>query len=238
MSGYNYDKFSADQYDLDNFTAPAPGDKAPDFTLQTVDGTPHRLLDFDGDFLVLETGSITCPLFQSRREGMAKLVQENPDTGFAILYVREAHPGATRPQHASESDKLDNARALKTQDKEGRLILVDTFDGAAHKAYGSYPNSVTIINRNGCVVYTSDWNNPAATAKALATLKAGKPAARQGMFLPAKPPVAIRTLKAAGKGAPLDFLRSLPVLVWHNLIKRNLRILAGKSPTVAPDTRC
>ncbi len=238
MSGYNYDRFSADQYDLDNFVAPKPGDKAPDFTLTTPDGESRRLLDFDGDFLVLEAGSITCPLFQSRRSGMAALVEKYPETAFAILYVREAHPGAERPQHTSDADKHANAAALAREDHEGRLILVDTLDGQAHAAYGHFPNSVVIINRNGCVVYTSDWNNPAATGRALVALKAGKPAARQGMFLPAKPPVAIRTLRHAGKGAGLDFLRSLPVLVWHNLIKRNLRILSGRAPKIAPDTHC
>ncbi len=237
MGDYNYRKFSADRYDLDSYGGPRPGDKAPDFALHTVDGHSHKLLDFDGDFLVLETGSITCPLFQSRRKGMETLVKRYPETAFRILYVREAHPGQNRPQHSGEADKTANARALQ-QDKEGRLILVDTFEGAAHKAYGSYPDAVVIINRNGCVVYASEWNNPAATGRALAALKAGKPAGRAGLFLPARPPAAIRALKGAGKGAAADFLRSLPGLVWSNLVKRNLRVLSGRAPKVQPDTRC
>jgi len=35
--------------------------------MQTTDGNQNQLLDFGGDFPVLEVGSITCPLYQSRR---------------------------------------------------------------------------------------------------------------------------------------------------------------------------
>jgi len=238
MSEYNYDSFSASHYALDDFQAPQAGGKAPDFTLDTVDGAPQRLLDFTGDFLVLELGSITCPLFQSRRNVMTNLVANNPDISFAILYVREAHPGQSRPQHKTDADKHANADALCHADREERQILIDTLGGKAHAAYGSFPNSVFIINRNGCVVYTSDWNNPYATTRALKALKAGKSAAGQGIFLPAIPPVAIKTLKDAGKGAGPDFLRSLPTLIWKNLIKRNLRLLFGRPAPVYPDTAC
>jgi hypothetical protein len=238
MSGYNYSKFNASQYDLDSFKGPALGQKAPDVTLESLNGAPVRLLDIEGDFLVLEMGSITCPLFQGRREGMAEIVAQNPDTKFAILYVREAHPGATRPKHHSETDKKNNALALQNEDGEGREIWLDTLEGNAHLAFGQYPNSVFIINRNGCIVYMADWNNPRATAKALKALKAGKPATGMGLFLPARPPVVLRTLKSAGKGAAFDFFSGLPRLAWKNLIKRNLRVLLGKQPKIAPDASC
>ncbi len=238
MSGYNYSKFEATSYDLDQFNGPQPGQKAPDAELTTLDGGTQRLLDFDGDFLVLEMGSITCPLFQGRRGGMAKMVQQFPDTSFAILYVREAHPGATRSKHESEAGKIGNAKALQSQDHEGRRILVDSLEGKAHLAYGQYPNSVFIINRNGCIVYMADWNNPTATAKALAALKAGKPATGMGMFLPAPPPVVFRTLKSAGKGAMWDFFSGLPRLAWKNLIKRNLRVALGQKNPIPPDAHC
>lgn len=67
MTSYNYDNFSTDDYEFDTVVGPTVGDKALDFELTTSTGEPKRLLDFDADFLVLEMGSITCPLFQSRR---------------------------------------------------------------------------------------------------------------------------------------------------------------------------
>lgn len=238
MSDYNYDKFTAGHYALDDFQGPAVGRKAQDFTMQTTDGGARQLLDFDGDFLVLEMGSITCPLYQDRRDTMKALTEKHPDTSFEIMYVREAHPGESRPKHGDESGKLANAYALQHEDGEGRLILIDSLNGDAHAAYGSFPNAVFIINRNGCVVYYSDWNNPSATGRALVALKAGKPASGMGMFLPPNPPRALKTLRDAGKGSAFDFFRSLPVLIWKNLIKRNLRLITGRKPKVAPDATC
>lgn len=238
MAGYNYDKFDAAGYNLDQFSGPQLGQKAPDVTLERLDGSPQRLLDFNGDFLVMEMGSITCPLFQARRDGMSGLVAQFPDTQFAILYVREAHPGPLRPKHENDGDKRANAQALQTEDREGREIWLDGIEGAAHTALGQYPNSVFIINQNGCIVFMADWNNPRATGRALTALKAGKPAPGMGMFLPPKPPVALRTLKAAGPGAIADFFAGLPRLIWKNLIKRNLRVAMGKTPKIGPDATC
>ncbi|PIE09571.1 MAG: hypothetical protein CSA72_11830 [Rhodobacterales bacterium] len=234
---YNYSQFSAKDYDLVNFRGPRPGTPAPDFELARVDGTTGHLLDFEGDFLVLEMGSLTCPLFQGRRKPMTSLHQQHPDISFAVLYVREAHPGANIPAHNSNNDKRGCASQLAT-DGENRQIFVDDIDGTAHQAYGGYPNSVFIINRNGCVVYASDWNNPTTTGRALALLKDGKPANLKAWFKPVPPSVSLRTLGAGGEGSLPDFLRGLPNLVWNNLVLRNIRLLRGKSVKVAPDADC
>ena len=238
MTDYNYDNFSAGNYTLDDFQGPTAGRKALDFPMQTTDGDQRQLLDFDGDFLVLEMASITCPLYQSRRGKMKTLTGKYPDTSFTIMYVREAHPGKIRPKHIDAKGKLTNARALQFEDGEGRTILIDDLDGHAHVAYGSFPNAVFIINKNHCVVYYSDWNNPTATGRALANLKAGKPASGMGLFLPAIPAIGLVTLKNAGKGAGIDFARSFPSLVWENLIKRNLRLLTGRKSSITPDAKC
>lgn len=238
MTSYNYEQFSSGAYDLDNFDGPRPGDKALDFPVTTPDGTARNLLDFNGRFLVLELGSITCPLFQSRRTKMSDLVTENPDVDFAILYIREAHPGKGIPQPTDMKGKADNARHLCTDQGEARPVLIDDMAGTAHKAYGSFPNSVFIINRNNCVLYRGDWNNPHATGRALAALKAGRPASGEGVFLPAKPAVLFSTLRAAGRDALFDFFRDLPHLFWKNVVKRNLRLLFGKRSGITPDHHC
>lgn len=66
MTDYNYDSFSPGNYDLQSADGPEVGQKAPDFELQTHDGQKQRLLDFEGEYLVLELGSMTCPLFRKR----------------------------------------------------------------------------------------------------------------------------------------------------------------------------
>ncbi|OUS06856.1 hypothetical protein A9Q96_08830 [Rhodobacterales bacterium 52_120_T64] len=238
MTEYNYDRFSTSHYTLDNFQGPAVGRKAQDFPMQTTDGARRQLLDFAGDFLVLEIGSITCPLYQSRRGKMKTLTDDYPHTSFAIMYVREAHPGEARSKHEDAEGKLANARALQFEDGEGRTILIDDLEGHAHVAYGSFPNAVFIINKKHCVVYYSDWNNPTATGRALVNLKAGKPAPGMGMFLPATPSIGIATLKNAGEGAGMDFLQGLPRLFWENLVKRNLRVLFRRPQPISPDMNC
>jgi len=238
MTEYNYSNFSSDDYDFTRSHGPAVGDKAPDFDLETADGTRRRLLDFTGELLILELGSITCPLFQSRRGIMSDLGADSDTVDSVILYVREAHPGAAIPAHGSIEDKRSCVRRLIDEDGERRTVLVDGIDGAAHAAFGGLPNAVFIINRNGCVLYRADWNNPAATRKALADLLADRPVRAKSYFRPARPTVAARTLRRAGPGSALDFFKSLPSLVWNNLIRRNLRTLLGRPQTVSRDLTC
>jgi len=238
MPDYQYTKFTTAAYDLDNFKGPQLGTKIDAFDVTEINGGKVNLLGFEGKFLVLELGSITCPLFQGRRKGMAAMLNDNPDVSFAILYVREAHPGRDIGQHKSLDNKVSNARMLRDDDGEGRRILIDDMTGSVHKAFGGFPNSAFIINRNGCLVYKSDWNNPAATTRALARLKAGKAAGGPGMFLPAPPPLALKILRRAGRDALWDFLKDLPVLIWKNAIKRNLRNLFRRQADVRADHIC
>ena len=135
MPKYNYDEFSTGGYDFDNIIGPMVGEKAPDFELTTIEGDIHSLLEFEGEFLVLEMGSITCPLFQSRRSVMETLDSKIDGVSNAVLYVREAHPGADIPNHKNFDDKMACASRLKETDGETRTIFVDGFEGHAHQAY-------------------------------------------------------------------------------------------------------
>lgn len=237
MTGYNYSKFSTGDYDFERVIGPDVGDKAPDFSLATTDGEKKNLLDFKGEFLVLEMGSISCPLFQSRRGIMETLDRQN-GVSTAVLYVREAHPGVDVPSHKSYDDKAACATRLKTEDGETRTVFVDDLEGHAHVAYGSMPNAVFIINKNGCVVYRSEWNNPSATRKALHSLLAGRAITAKDYFRPAVPTTVFRTLSKAGKGSASDFFRGLPFLIWTNIIKRNLKLLFGRPKSGSAQTTC
>lgn len=237
MKRYNYDEFSTEDNDFSSVIGPDVGDKAPDFSLITTDGERKRLLDFSGDFLILEMGSITCPLFQSRRGIMESLGRKN-GISSAVLYVREAHPGVDIQSHKSFNDKKACASRLKTEDGEIRTVYVDNLEGHAHAAYGSMPNAVFIINKNGCVVYRSEWNNPSATRKALQALIAGREVTARAYFRPAVPTTVFRTLGKAGKGSAADFFKGLPFLIWTNVIKRNLRLLFKRPEIGSRQTTC
>lgn len=228
MSSYNYAAFSPDNYDFQSSEGPALGQQAPDFELDTSDGQRQRLLDFPTEFLLLEIGSLTCPLFQSRRGGMAQIVRDFPDVTSAVLYVREAHPGAQIPAHGSMDDKRACATRLSVDLNDPRLILIDDVAGSAHQAFGSMPNAVYVIDKQGIVRFKARWSNPNATRKALQSLQAGQAPSVKSYFKPALPWIVTSTTARAGKGSASDFFKGLPRLLWSVLIKTNLRILLGR----------
>jgi len=78
---------------------------------------------------------------------------------FAFLYVREAHPGENRPAHASMEDKVGAARQMIERWHMERPMLVDSFEGDLHRAYGLLPNMTWIIDRRGRVVYKASWTD-------------------------------------------------------------------------------
>ena len=78
---------------------------------------------------------------------------------FFIIYVREAHPGENFPHHASFEHKLTHASKLRELEKVSLPVLVDDISGSTHKAYGLLPNMVYLINRDGIIVYKSDWTD-------------------------------------------------------------------------------
>lgn len=100
--------------------------------------------------------------------------------------------------------------------------------GNAHKAYGSLPNAIYIIDKAGIVRFKAQWNNPVATRKALLALIDGKEVRIKSYFAPAKPSIVLSTAARAGKGSASDFFRGLPLLIWNNLIKLNIRTIFKK----------
>lgn len=156
----------------------------------------------------------------------------------AVLYVREAHPGENIPQRKDFESKQACAQRLKTEDGETRSVQVDYFSVAVHKAYAGMQNTVFIIDRDGYVVFRSEWNNFTATRKALIALLNGQSYRVKSFFQPGSPVVSIRAIRRAGKGSIIDFLRSFPTLLLSNFIERNLRLLLNLFEPVSKNTPC
>lgn len=79
--------------------------------------------------------------------------------GSIFVYSHEAHPGEIYPYHTSMAQKFTHARALRDKLGVTRSILVDSLDGACHRAYGSMPNMTWIFSQTGIPVYKSDWTD-------------------------------------------------------------------------------
>ncbi|MCH9668179.1 MAG: peroxiredoxin family protein [Proteobacteria bacterium] len=211
---YNYTRFDPDISKMGRLGGVCVGEPAPDFTAIRLDGTEVALSDYRGQRVVLETGSVTCPMYAGCIEPMNALAARLPDVTFLVLYVREAHPGERIGAHRNQADKITNARLAVEEDRERRTILVDDELGTAHHRYGSMPNSVHVIDARGVVVYRALWNDPVAVEAVLGRISDDKdPGSVPARFRPAGPVTVLRVLHRAGWQALWDFTRSFARLV-------------------------
>lgn len=220
---YNYRHFGPEYYDFKRFDGPRPGDEAPNFEATRLDGNVFSLSDFRGSWVVLETGSLTCPITDSKVRSMDKLSQEFEDVVFILLYTREAHPGERCEAHQSFQDKLERGRKFEADYDVERTVLVDDIEGTAHRKYGGMPNSVHVINPDGIVVMRGDWNHLKKVREVLEHRENDRLYEREiyrgrPLFFTQKKGV-IRVLVEAGPRAVWDFLKNMPVLGWMHLKK-------------------
>jgi hypothetical protein len=211
---YNYRKFTAAETEVSQDTRARVGLQMPDFAAGRLDGGRAQFSDFLGRPVMLETGSITCPIYCRHIDGMNRLAGEFPEVSFLVLYVREAHPGARIPAHRSYAEKLQHARALAQQHGERRTVLVDDLEGTAHRALGGLPDMLYLTDAAGIIVYRAKWATLAAAGAALLQFRAGQ--LLDGIPSPYRigPPWrVVHALRRAGPDAIAHFLRAYPRLV-------------------------
>ncbi len=220
---YNYRHFGPEYYDFRNFDGPEPGDNAPDFEAVTLEGQTVEFSDFRGRWVVLETGSLTCPITDSKVHVMDELNKRFEDVEFILLYTREAHPGEHYEAHTSLEDKLERARTFLAEYDVERTVLVDEIEGTAHRKYGGMPNSVHIVNPDGVVVMRGDWNNIRTVTEVLKNKDENRINERdiyrgRPVFFTQKKGV-LRVLTDAGPRAVWDFIKHAPTLAMMHLKK-------------------
>ena len=213
---YNYAHFRSEFYDFEDFDAPAVGERFPDATLWTVDGEKVRLSDYvGGKPLVLETGSITCPMYAASAGPMQAIARKYADElDFVLMYVREAHPGERTRAHGDLEAKIAAARRSAAHHGDGRTTLVDDPEGSAHRLWGAMPNSVFVIAPDGTVIYRTMWNNTDRLDPILGEIARGR--AVEANDLKPVPPFSLhatRTLLVGGWRALWDFYAGLVGLV-------------------------
>jgi hypothetical protein len=220
---------------------PGPGDKIPFFDLPTTDGGRFSSADLAtrGRPLVLVFGSLTCPITESAGPGLVTLHRTYGDAvDFAVVNVREAHPGASlRQPHLAES-KMRHARALRSHHSFDFPVAVDDLDGSVHRAFGTRPSSAYIIDATGTIVFRAHWSNRlAALEDAVRAVHAGRPprratAGQTVRALAAMAGPADVALRTAGRGAMRDFWLVAPPVAAYLTLSRvfaRLASLIGRS---------
>jgi hypothetical protein len=153
---------------------------------------------------------------------LTKLHEKYHPKGFEIfiVYVREAHPGENFPHHISFEQKLAHAGKLRDLEKVQIPVLVDDLQGTTHKAYGLLPNMVYLIDREGVVVYKSDWTDGVEldgmceSLIRLDDMRARQvPIIRQGVserlhWIPMEPALRERVYRRSGEKAIRDYLNA------------------------------
>jgi hypothetical protein len=101
-----------------------------------------------------------------------ELYRHYRDQGFEFftIYVREPHPGENYGPHRNFEQKLKSARDCCDQDRIQTPILVDDLEGTVHRLYGSMPNMIYIIDKNGRIAYKAMWTDHEEIASVLTNL--------------------------------------------------------------------
>lgn len=101
-----------------------------------------------------------------------ELYRRYRDQGFEFftVYVREPHPGEHYGPHRSWEQKVKFAQDCREQDGIQTPILVDDLEGTVHRCYGSMPNMVYIIDKNGRIAYKAMWTDHEEITSVLANL--------------------------------------------------------------------
>jgi len=112
-----------------------------------------------------------------------ELYQRYRDHGFEFytVYVREPHPGENYGPHSTAEQKLECARDCRQQDGIANPMLVDDLAGTVHRCYGSMPNMIFIIDKNGRIAYKAMWTDHDEIASVLANLALADQLQAQGV---------------------------------------------------------
>jgi len=101
-----------------------------------------------------------------------ELYRRYRDQGFEFftVYVREPHPGENYGPHRTWEQKIEFAQDCRDQDGIQTRIVIDDLEGTVHRRYGSMPNMVYVVDKNGSIAYKAMWTDHEEIASVLANL--------------------------------------------------------------------
>lgn len=163
QNDYNYNHFQPELLKTSGKREhlPSVGAKFPfDMSVFRDDGKRCDLSELIGRRFILETASLTSPHYVANIPQMVNLRQKFHRIKFAVLYVREEHPGEWLDAPTYIEDKLHRASTLRSIEGEERQVFVDTLEGDCHQKLGCLPNAVFVVNPVGTIEMVQHWCDP------------------------------------------------------------------------------
>jgi peroxiredoxin len=161
------------------------GKPAPDFAARDLNGKTHKLSDFKGKIVVLESYNLDCPFCANHftTGAMQELQAEATSKGVVWLVVNSSNPKSPSHRSTAAAKKEWAAQKMKA------TAWIDDSDGKLGKAYGlKVTPHMVVINASGEVAYNGAIDDAAVTGgdprkarnyvrEAIQALQAGKPVA-------------------------------------------------------------
>jgi hypothetical protein len=161
-------------------TGPEAGSPAPNIQILEANSREFNPSIYKGRVVVLEFGSMSCPVFRSHVQDMEKLkLVEGGRAFFLIVYTREAFPAGDKNVERNRQEGISvtdastiddrKAQALETQ-QELRITIpmaLDSMDDAVSNAFGGFPNGTVVIGKDGNIAARQQWTNPDTLRQAI-----------------------------------------------------------------------
>ena len=126
------------------------GKPAPDFTATDINGQTHKLSDYKGKIVVLESYNLDCPFCHNhyRTGAMQELQRDLTAKGVVWLLVNSVSP--KYPNHRS----TEAAKKEWAAEKINATAWLDDSSGAIGKAYGMRTTPhMFVIDQHGTLAY-------------------------------------------------------------------------------------
>jgi peroxiredoxin len=126
------------------------GQPAPDFTATDINGNTHKLSDYRGKIVILESYNLDCPFCHNhyRTGAMQDLQRDMTAKGIIFLVVNSVGP------HSSSHRSVEAARKEWADQKMKATAWLDDSSGAIGKAYGMRTTPhMFVIDKSGVLVY-------------------------------------------------------------------------------------
>jgi peroxiredoxin len=142
------------------FAAAEVGKPAPDFEAKDINGKTHKLSDYKGKIVVLESYNLDCPFCANhfKTGAMQELQKEVTSKGGIWLLVNSVnpkHPNYRTPEQARAEWEKQNINAT---------AWLDDSSGAIGKAYGMKTTpQMFVIDKEGTLVYNGAIDDQASS---------------------------------------------------------------------------